>query len=137
MRRHQPGWRHFQQRTEGMSAVEFALVLPVLLWIVCGIMDFGNIFFQTNIVNEAARDAARRYAVTKPAPSKETVQSDLRAAYDPGNKHSLTVKPWSVSGTPPAVTATVEGSVNILTPKIATIIPSPFKVKGVSIMRVE
>ncbi len=47
MRRPQSGWRQFPKRTDGMSAVEFALLLPVMLLIVCGIMDFGKSLFST------------------------------------------------------------------------------------------
>ena len=65
MRRPQSGWSRFRKRTDGVSAAEFALLLPVMLLIVCGIMDFGNLYFQLHIANEAAREAARLGAITK------------------------------------------------------------------------
>ena len=60
MKRSQRGKYRLLQRTEGVSAVELALVLPVLLLIICGIMDFGNLYLQYNIASEAAREGARR-----------------------------------------------------------------------------
>jgi hypothetical protein len=51
MRQIRPGKRNLQQVLEGAAAVEFALVLPVLLLLLCGIIDFGNMYFQMDIVN--------------------------------------------------------------------------------------
>ncbi|MGO4360840.1 TadE/TadG family type IV pilus assembly protein [Terrabacter sp. RAF57] len=51
-------------RTErGASAVEFALVAPVLLALVLGIIEFGNWFNQQITVTSAAREGARAYAI--------------------------------------------------------------------------
>jgi len=54
------GWR---QSDSGATAVEFAFVLPVLLMIVAGIIQFGAIFFLQNNMANAAREAARALAV--------------------------------------------------------------------------
>ena len=65
MQRSQRGKYHLLKRTEGATAVELAIVLPVLLLLVCGIMDFGIIFSQLHNVNEAAREGARKTAVSQ------------------------------------------------------------------------
>lgn len=44
---------------EGQAMVEFALVLPVLLLILCGILDFGWLFYNQYNVDNTARQAAR------------------------------------------------------------------------------
>lgn len=43
----------------GQAIVEFALLLPVLMVISMGIVDFGLMFARYNAVNNAAREGAR------------------------------------------------------------------------------
>ncbi len=43
----------------GAAAVEFALVAPLLLLLLFGIIDFGWMLMKASLVNNAARDAAR------------------------------------------------------------------------------
>lgn len=48
-----------RKRESGQSAVEFALVLPILLLLVCGIIDFGWLFYNQLSVENACREGAR------------------------------------------------------------------------------
>ena len=109
----QSGWRHFRQRTDGITAVEFALLLPVIFFILCGIMDFGWIFYQMAIVNEAAREAARIAAVASPHIDKTTVQGTLRSEY--GDSISLDNLDYD-SPSSGKVTAKVSKPVPLLSP---------------------
>ena len=43
----------------GAELIEFALVLPVLLLVVLGIVDFGFLFQRMEVVTNAAREGAR------------------------------------------------------------------------------
>ena len=47
----------------GASAVEFAIVLPLLLTILLGIIEFGFLFNQQISLTQAARESAREYAI--------------------------------------------------------------------------
>ena len=49
----------------GVAAVEAALVLPVLLLLIMGIIDLGRAFAAKQEVTHAAREAVRVYAVTQ------------------------------------------------------------------------
>lgn len=48
----------------GVAAVEAALVLPVLLLLIMGIIDLGRAFAAKQEVTHATREAVRVYAVT-------------------------------------------------------------------------
>jgi len=50
----------FRGRRSGQTVVEFALVLPVLLLILLGIMEFGRIWMTQNAITNAAREGARK-----------------------------------------------------------------------------
>jgi Flp pilus assembly protein TadG len=50
-------------RREGAAAVEFALILPVLLLILVGIIQFGIVWSQWQVMEGAAREGARCAAV--------------------------------------------------------------------------
>lgn len=51
--------RHYLDGRQGQSLVEFALLLPVLLVILLGLLDFGRAVFAYNAVSEAARNGSR------------------------------------------------------------------------------
>lgn len=50
--------RH-KKRARGQALVEFALVIPVFLLVLCGILDFGFMLFTRMSVINAAREGAR------------------------------------------------------------------------------
>ena len=56
---------------EGQALLEFALVLPLILMILCGILDFGWLFYNQLNVDNSAREAARAVCV-----DVETLNSD-------------------------------------------------------------
>ena len=43
--------------------LEFALVLPIFLLLLLGIMEFSSVFFVRHAMLNAAREAARSYAI--------------------------------------------------------------------------
>lgn len=50
-------------RESGAAAVEFALVLPLLLILLAGIVDFGRAFYTQVVLTNAAREGARLVAM--------------------------------------------------------------------------
>ena len=48
-----------RRRGRGQALVEFALVIPIFLLLVFGLVDLGRAVFVNNSLGEAARDGAR------------------------------------------------------------------------------
>ena len=65
------------RRDEGVEAVEFALVIPVLLMLLAGIVNLGFAYNAATLVTTAARDAAR--AASLGATSAASIISVARA----------------------------------------------------------
>ena len=59
----------------GASAVEFALVLPVFLLLIFGLLQYGMIFLLRNQLTEAASDAARSAVVSTSQSGAEGIAS--------------------------------------------------------------
>jgi Flp pilus assembly protein TadG len=53
---------------KGTSAVEFAIVLPLLMVFVFGIIEFGLVFYNKAMVTNASREAARAGIVYRDPP---------------------------------------------------------------------
>jgi Flp pilus assembly protein TadG len=52
-----------RSKHRGATAVEFALILPLLLLVVDGVMEFSMVMYDKVILTNAAREAARAGAV--------------------------------------------------------------------------
>ena len=55
-------FKRFRRSEKGQALVECALVRPLLLALLCGIIDFGWLYYNQITLNNAAREGAR-YAV--------------------------------------------------------------------------
>lgn len=58
------GWREQLRETRGAQLLEFALVLPMLVVMAVGIIDFGGAYNVKHILTNSAREAARITAST-------------------------------------------------------------------------
>jgi Flp pilus assembly protein TadG len=122
----------------GQATVELALILPFLLLILFGIMEFGRIFSAYLIITNAAREGARQAAI---GAANTTIVTTVRnAAYSLGDLTSLTVsinpdESSRVTGT--EATVTVNYSVDLVVPMISDVAPDPFPLQARSVMRVE
>ena len=110
------------KKEDGQALVEFALVLPLLLILVCGIIDFGWIFGCQLSASSAAREAARYTAIHY---NDSTTDNDAAIAQDIVEDYAPTLVSPSVTLTKSSdtVTITVRSQVDILTPIIAAFFP--------------
>ena len=51
--------RGLRRRTEGVAAVEFAIVATVLLLIIGGVIDFGHYWYVGQVITNASQNGAR------------------------------------------------------------------------------
>lgn len=59
--------RRVARRQRGAAAVEFALVLPILMTVLMGAIDWGWFFYIDQLVTNAAREGARAGSVVDPS----------------------------------------------------------------------
>ncbi|WKL56229.1 pilus assembly protein [Asticcacaulis sp. ZE23SCel15] len=52
-------FRHFARNTHAATAVEFALISPILILMLAGIVDYGGYFWTSHAVQQMANDSAR------------------------------------------------------------------------------
>ena len=65
--------RTLAKHDKGQSLVEFALVIPILLLLMVGIMEFSRAWMTKNIMTAAAREGARVLAVGEDGVAAATV----------------------------------------------------------------
>jgi Flp pilus assembly protein TadG len=105
---------------EGQTLVEFALVAPVLLLILFGIVQFGIAFKNSIVVTDAVRAGARKAAVSRGlAPSQrsaavEQAVDDSAGNLDPTKLHVTVTSPTWTAGDKVTVAATYPYEINIL-----------------------
>ncbi len=75
----------FNRNISGSTVVEFAVILPILLVLVFGIIEYGVVMFNRAVITNAAREAARAGIVLK-SPKLTTAQiSAVATAYTGSN----------------------------------------------------
>lgn len=57
----------FTRRDRGAAAVEFAIVVPLLLLVLLGLVDFGRLFYVEVSLANASREGARAVAIGRTA----------------------------------------------------------------------
>lgn len=72
--------------------MEFALVLPILVLILFGVIEFGGVYNAQLMVTSAAREAARSMTVHGVVADAEAVAIDAAIGIDPGDL-DVTVSP--------------------------------------------
>ena len=118
----------------GQSIVEFALVLPVLMLIVVGIVEFGWLFNGKITLTSAAREGARVAAIVK---NETTATSAINEAADLSGLTVTVIDYDYITGGPNSVNrvkVSVEGRMN---PLVGLFISGPVDMESEAFMRME
>ncbi|MBN2392125.1 MAG: pilus assembly protein [Anaerolineae bacterium] len=108
----------------GQSIIEFALVLPIIIMLMLGLLDFGRAFFTLIALDDAADEGAS-YASIRPNDvdgiQQRTVEASTRLISIETADVSV-VYPSSLSVGQP-ITVTVDFFFDIYTPFVAGLLP--------------
>lgn len=130
--------RHLFRDKRGQSLVELALVLPLVILILFGIIEFGRIFHSYLLITHASREGARVGIV---GATNEEITQRVKDAAPLANADTITVtvqpntKAARTSGV--ALTVKVDYPVALVTPILADILPNSINLKAQTVMRME
>lgn len=132
-----------KQNERGVAAAEFALLLPVFLMILFGIIEFGMIMYGREIVTNATREGARA-GITQGPPKltagQITTISNNYLTNTGINPASVTFTAAGAGGANPStLTVSATYRYNFLIPYIPAMtgIPNPLIINTQTVMRHE
>ena len=130
------------KREDGQAMVEFALILPIFLLILCGIIDFGWLFYNQLSLNNACREGAR-YAVVNTAEDASTqaiinhIENTTTTVFA---NDGVDIKiEYSSPNDPTAgdITVSMEAEISFFTPVLSTVLGKEKTITSTVIMKVE
>ena len=104
---------NFRRSECGAALVEFAIVLPVLILLVFGIVDFGRLLYTLNNLTSAVREGARLAAV-------QPVGTSLQGVVQPRVSSYVTSFGGSSSVTVNVTPATTQATTQFITVQIVS-----------------
>ena len=127
---------------DGQAMVEFALILPIFLLILCGIIDFGWLFYNQLSLNNACREGAR-YAVVNTAEGNGTqaiinhIENATTTVF--ANDGVRIDIEYTTPSDPTAgdVTVSMEADISFFTPVLSTVLGEEKTITSTVVMKVE
>jgi Flp pilus assembly protein TadG len=122
---------------KGQAIVETALILPIIILILTGIIDFGLLFNNYLVITNASREAVRNAAIGATDSEIQSLVVNMTTSLD-ASKLSTTIYPsQALRKKGDEVVVTIEYDNALFTPIISAIIPNPMHLKAKTIMRME
>jgi Flp pilus assembly protein TadG len=133
-----------RDRQGGAAAVEFALLLPLMMTLVMGAIDWGWFFFVHQRVVNAAREGARAGTLVPPPPPEDQTDAAVAEAQDAAEDYleraQLERKGVTAvfeAGAAPAIKVTIAYPFKALTGFFSTLGLLPTEARAVAVMRWE
>lgn len=128
--------RKFLKDDRGQALVELALIMPLLIMLLFGVIEFGRVFNAYLTVTSASREGAR--AATLGA-DNSTIQQKVKEATPHFDQSKLTVDivPFSDRKRGDSVSITVNYSIKLYAPLIDIALSNPVDVSNKTVMRME
>jgi len=105
----------------GAAAVEMAIILPVLVFLVFGIIDFGRMLNAQIILTEAAREGARAAALEPAGTTQTQMQTDVQDRVDKASPSLNPVPPLNSGNRKVVATVTPAAGCTGASPTDATV----------------
>ena len=120
----------------GASAVEFAMIVPLLLVLVLGIAEFGHAFQVQGTLSAAAREGARVMALQNDPAAARTAVRDASPTLDPAVTNAqITVTPPAGCPTTSTTTQNVRVTVAYPMPFLTDFFGADIELSGTGVMR--
>ncbi|MBC3804342.1 hypothetical protein GH808_07850 [Acetobacterium fimetarium] len=127
------------KKEEGQAVVELAITLPILIMILCAIIDFGWLFTNQNSIDNCSREGAR-FAIVHSS-STTAIADHVRAVAPDYLADSLVIKVTFTNSASPRlgdVKVEVSSDVDVLTPLTGVFVQGDtMNLKSSSTMKVE
>lgn len=125
------------KKNKGQSLVEMAFILPIILLVVMGIVEFGRIFNTYLVLTNASREGARVASVGGTDTDVMNSVLNVTPTLDPMSL-SITIDPLEANrsrGLP--VTVTTNYNLELICPIVNVLLPNPFPLTSQTVMRIE
>ena len=120
----------------GATAVEFGLVIPILLVLVLGIVEFGHAFQVQGTLSAAAREGARVMALQNDPAAARTAVRDASPTLDPAVTNAqITVTPQTGCPMTSTTTQNVRVTVDYPMPFLTDFFGARIDLTGTAVMR--
>ena len=124
----------------GVSMIEFALVIPILLFLILGLIEFGWIYNGYITLNGAAREGARIASIKKALPGDGYIEAEVlkHATNTLQNVSAEVIYPVLASGGGQNYTYGVKVKANgTITPLIGFYVTGDFPLSAEVTMRIQ
>jgi Flp pilus assembly protein TadG len=134
------------KRENGAAAVEFAILLPVLMMILFGIIEFGLVLYSQEVITNASREGARAGIIMRSPRTEaiiESVVNDVVNTYLEGagldvSKATINASAASCCGSGEDLTVNVTYPYTFLVlPNFATSLTDMLNLNATTVMKLE
>lgn len=117
--------------------VEMALILPIILLLLMGMVEFSRIFGSYLLITHASREGARMASIGKG--DDEVIQrvTDRSGVLNTADLQVTLTPDEDVRRSGDDVKVSVKYKIVIYAPIISSILPNPFEMESITYMRVE
>lgn len=121
---------------KGQAVVEFAMILPILMLILLGILEFGRFYNAWLMVSQASREGARVAALGGTTTQVENRVDEVMTAYNLA-RLTVNITPLGARSRGDMVKVVVTYDIDPITPMIGTFTGGTLSLNSQTVMRTE